>query len=158
MSTESTFKQLNKALTTYFHTIDANINLKIIDIFNLGLVIIAVFQVVFMTLIRDTFPFNAFLSGFICCVSQFVLNVCLRLQMVENFQVVDDSNVLVNPVSDVKKNIALSNEKNNLKKPVSVVAKAESTNQKNKISEKRAFAEYVLASLIMHFVCLHFIN
>ena len=152
MSTESTFKQLNKALSTYFQSIDANVNLKIIDIFNLGLVIIAVFQVLFMALIRDTFPFNAFLSGFICCVSQFVLNVCLRLQMVENFEVVDDSDALVNPVS-VKKEAASVSEKKIFNK-----TSGEVSNKKNKISEKRAFTEYVLASLIMHFVCLHFIN
>jgi hypothetical protein len=28
-----------------------------------------------------TFPFNAFLSGFISCVASFVLGVCLRLQV-----------------------------------------------------------------------------
>ncbi len=33
-----------------------------------------------------TFPFNAFLSGFISCVASFVLGVCLRLQVSEQFK------------------------------------------------------------------------
>ncbi|GJQ71600.1 hypothetical protein Trydic_g11302, partial [Trypoxylus dichotomus] len=32
-------------------------------------------------LLVGTFPFNSFLSGFISCVSSFVLGVCLRLQV-----------------------------------------------------------------------------
>ena len=32
-----------------------------------------------------TFPFNAFLSGFISCVGSFVLGVCLRLQVIGGF-------------------------------------------------------------------------
>ena len=31
-------------------------------------------------LIVGTFPFNAFLSGFLCCLGVFVCTVCLRMQ------------------------------------------------------------------------------
>ncbi|KAH3901421.1 dolichyl-diphosphooligosaccharide-protein glycotransferase SCDLUD_002913 [Saccharomycodes ludwigii] len=114
-SSTNIFVQLkNNVLNDYFNqTIKNNNNLLILDLFNLSLVIIGLLQCIFMLLIRDTFPFNAFLSGFISCVSQFVLNVSLRLQIVSPFR---------------------------------------------NISEKRAFAEYIFTSLILHFICLHFIN
>ncbi|AQZ13874.1 OST2 (YOR103C) [Zygosaccharomyces parabailii] len=101
------------ALKSYQDQVSFNPRLKLIDIFCAFLVVIAGIQTLFMGLIRDTFPFNAFLAGFIICVGQFVLLVSLRLQMQEPFE-------------GVPKN--------------------------------RAFGEFVIASLILHFTTLHFIN
>ncbi|CAR26427.1 hypothetical protein ZYGR_0H02360 [Zygosaccharomyces rouxii] len=101
------------ALKSYKEQVSSDARLKLIDIFCAFLVVIAGVQTLFMALIRDTFPFNAFLSGFIICVGQFVLLISLRLQVQEPFE-------------GVPKN--------------------------------RAFGEFVIASLILHFTTLHFIN
>ncbi|GLG93029.1 Dolichyl-diphosphooligosaccharide--protein glycosyltransferase subunit DAD1 [Gryllus bimaculatus] len=54
--------------------------LKIIDSYLLYVFLTGVIQFVYCCLV-GTFPFNSFLSGFISCVSCFVLAVCLRLQV-----------------------------------------------------------------------------
>ncbi|CAI4051528.1 dolichyl-diphosphooligosaccharide-protein glycotransferase SKDI_15G2520 [Saccharomyces kudriavzevii IFO 1802] len=97
----------------YFAQIDNNPKLKLIDTFCFFLVLLGIIQFTFIILIRDNFPFNAFLSGFIICVGQFVLLMSLRLQLCNTFP---------------------------------------------GISKSRAFGEFIVASLILHFVCLHFIN
>lgn len=101
------------SLKAYKSQIEKDNRLKLIDIFCVFLVAVALVQTAFMALVRDTFPFNAFLAGFIICVGQFVLLISLRLQ-------------LVNPFAGISKN--------------------------------KAFGEFVLASLILHFISLHFIN
>nr|ALS04895.1 dolichyl-diphosphooligosaccharide-protein glycosyltransferase subunit DAD1-like protein [Pseudodiaptomus poplesia] len=53
--------------------------LKIIDAYLTYIFFTGVFQFLYCCLV-GTFPFNAFLSGFISCVASFVLGVCLRLQ------------------------------------------------------------------------------
>lgn len=109
-------EQLYKCVNSYKATIDQNPLVKIIDIFSTALVGIAVVQCLFMIIIRDTFPFNAFLAGFIICVTQFVLNVSLRLAL---FKYGGDNKVR---------------------------------------GERKVFVEYVVCSLILHFISLHFIN
>jgi len=54
--------------------------LKIIDAYLTYVFLTGVIQFVYCCLV-GTFPFNAFLSGFISCVASFVLGVCLRLQV-----------------------------------------------------------------------------
>ncbi|VEN36141.1 unnamed protein product [Callosobruchus maculatus] len=54
--------------------------LKVIDAYLLYILLSGIVQFVYCLLV-GTFPFNSFLSGFICCVSSFVLAVCLRLQV-----------------------------------------------------------------------------
>ncbi|XP_003707533.1 dolichyl-diphosphooligosaccharide--protein glycosyltransferase subunit [Megachile rotundata] len=54
--------------------------LKIIDAYLLYVFLTGVIQFIYCCLV-GTFPFNSFLSGFISCVSCFVLGVCLRLQV-----------------------------------------------------------------------------
>ncbi|XP_068082172.1 dolichyl-diphosphooligosaccharide--protein glycosyltransferase subunit DAD1 [Anabrus simplex] len=54
--------------------------LKIIDAYLLYVFLTGVIQFGYCVLV-GTFPFNSFLSGFISCVSCFVLAVCLRLQV-----------------------------------------------------------------------------
>jgi len=53
---------------------------KIIDAYLAYVLVTGVMQFVYCCLV-GTFPFNAFLSGFISCVGSFVLAVCLRLQV-----------------------------------------------------------------------------
>ncbi|AEY95956.1 FADL261Cp [Eremothecium gossypii FDAG1] len=97
----------------YSRDLKSDQRLLLIDTLCGGLVTIGLVQVLFIAVIRDTFPFNAFLAGFISCVGQFVLLISLRLQLREQFA---------------------------------------------GISSQRAFGEFVLASLVLHFICLHFIN
>merc|ERR1711974_400973 len=54
--------------------------LKIIDAYLGYIFFTGVIQFVYCCLV-GTFPFNAFLSGFISCVGSFILGVCLRLQV-----------------------------------------------------------------------------
>merc|ERR1739841_486454 len=53
--------------------------LKIIDMYLGYILITGVIQFLYCCLV-GTFPFNSFLSGFISCVTSFVLGVCLRIQ------------------------------------------------------------------------------
>lgn len=53
---------------------------KVIDAYLVYVFLTGVMQFVYCCLV-GTFPFNAFLSGFISCVGSFVLAVCLRLQV-----------------------------------------------------------------------------
>ncbi|CCH58983.1 hypothetical protein TBLA_0B01400 [Henningerozyma blattae CBS 6284] len=103
----------NATIQHYWKQHEQDKRLRLIDIMCIFMVVVAALQCIFMILIRDNFPFNAFLSGFIICVGQFVLLVSLRLQMVSDFE---------------------------------------------GISKNRAFGEFVIASLILHFISLHFIN
>ncbi|CAG2178119.1 unnamed protein product, partial [Oppiella nova] len=54
--------------------------LKLIDAYLLYILLTGVIQFLYCCLV-GTFPFNAFLSGFISTVASFVLGVCLRLQI-----------------------------------------------------------------------------
>merc|ERR1712157_711324 len=54
--------------------------LKIIDMYLGYILITGVIQFLYCCLV-GTFPFNSFLSGFISCVTSFVLGVSLRLQL-----------------------------------------------------------------------------
>merc|ERR1711981_1503812 len=53
--------------------------LKLVDAYLFYILITGVIQFVYCCLV-GTFPFNAFLSGFISCVASFVLGVNLRMQ------------------------------------------------------------------------------
>ncbi|ODQ56861.1 hypothetical protein WICANDRAFT_86285 [Wickerhamomyces anomalus NRRL Y-366-8] len=70
---------IEKSIHSYFETLTPR--LKLIDIFLAFLVIVALVQFAFVILV-GSFPFNAFLGGFISTVGQFVLTVSLRLQSV----------------------------------------------------------------------------
>merc|ERR1712141_894616 len=54
--------------------------LKLIDAYLSYVFFTGVFQFLYCCFV-GTFPFNAFLSGFISCVGSFILGVCLRLQV-----------------------------------------------------------------------------
>lgn len=56
--------------------------LKAIDAYLVYVFLTGVFQFVYCVLV-GTFPFNAFLSGFISSVASFILGVCLRIQVNE---------------------------------------------------------------------------
>ena len=83
-------------------------------------------------LLIGNFPFNAFLGGFISCVGQFVLTVSLRLQF----------------VSGTEQKKTVETEDGEVKEMEPVFS----------ITPQRAFGDYIFASLLLHFVVLHFIN
>lgn len=107
--------------------------LKLIDTFLAFLVALGGLQFVYVILIGN-FPFNAFLGGFISCVGQFVLTVSLRLQFVSQ--------------GGAKRPIKISDE-GEVEPEIEPVFS---------ILPQRAFGDYIFASLILHFVVLHFIN
>lgn len=110
------FKEaINSSMKAYTTQVEGNNKLKLIDIFCVFLVLVGGIQFLFALLVRDSFPFNAFLAGFIMCVGQFVLLISLRLQILNQIEFPG-------------------------------------------ISSNRAFAEFNIASLTLHFICLHFIN
>ncbi|CDS10025.1 hypothetical protein LRAMOSA02702 [Lichtheimia ramosa] len=87
-----------------------------IDCYLAYIMLTGIFQFVYMVL-AGTFPYNAFLAGFISTVGSFVLAANLRIQ---------------------------TNPKN---------AKSFES-----ISPERAFADFVVASLLLHFFCVHFLG
>ncbi|KAI7884237.1 defender against death DAD protein [Lichtheimia hyalospora FSU 10163] len=95
---------------------DTPTNLKIVDIYLVYIMLSGIFQFIYM-LAAGTFPYNAFLSGFISTVGSFVLAANLRIQ----------------------------------------------TNSHNKdmfktVSPERAFADFVVCSLLLHFFCVNFLG
>ena len=71
---------LSGVVTKFYEEYNSNTpkKLKIIDAYLTYVFFTGVFQFVYCCLV-GTFPFNAFLSGFISSVASFVLGVCLRL-------------------------------------------------------------------------------
>ncbi|ORX54467.1 defender against death DAD protein [Hesseltinella vesiculosa] len=67
----------NKFWTAYKQ--DTIIGLKLIDIYLGYIMITGILQFVYMVLV-GTFPYNAFLAGFISTIGSFVLAVNLRIQ------------------------------------------------------------------------------
>jgi oligosaccharyltransferase complex subunit epsilon len=70
-------QSLSVSYESYFEALSPR--LKLVDTFLVFLVLVALVQFVFCILV-GSFPFNAFLGGFISTVGQFVLTVSLRLQ------------------------------------------------------------------------------
>ncbi|KAI5073405.1 hypothetical protein GOP47_0011418 [Adiantum capillus-veneris] len=89
--------------------------LKIIDLYVAYAICTALIQVIYMAIV-GSFPFNAFLSGFLSSVGTAVLAVCLRMQ--------------VNPKNKEFKELPL----------------------------ERAFADFVLANLVLHLVIMNFLG
>ena len=73
---------LTGVVTKFYEEYNVNTpkKLKIIDAYLTYIFFTGVVQFVYCCLV-GTFPFNAFLSGFISSVASFVLAVCLRLQV-----------------------------------------------------------------------------
>lgn len=149
LSSEKHVKELSSAITTTYNDYLNSLTprLKLIDTFLIFLVALGIVQFVYVVLV-GTFPFNAFLGGFISCVGQFVLTVSLRLQI--NEENYDKEPIEISEL-DESDNENLKND--SLKVDSSVVEKPFKV-----ISPERSFADYVFASLILHFTVYHFIN
>ncbi|XP_044264180.1 dolichyl-diphosphooligosaccharide--protein glycosyltransferase subunit DAD1 [Tribolium madens] len=74
--------QVTSVIAKFFNEYNSKTpkKLKCIDAYLLYILLTGIVQFVYCCLV-GTFPFNSFLSGFISCVSSFVLAVCLRLQV-----------------------------------------------------------------------------
>ena len=79
---KSTMATLAGVVTKFYEEYNSSTpkKLKIIDAYLTYIFFTGVVQFVYCCLV-GTFPFNAFLSGFISSVASFVLGVCLRLQV-----------------------------------------------------------------------------
>ena len=110
--------------------------LKIVDCYLAYVLVTGVMQFVYCCLV-GTFPFNAFLSGFISCVGSFILAVCLRLQ-------VD----LLHPLTLSTMLITMSFLQVNPK----------NKSQFSGISPERAFADFIFAHILLHLVVINFIG
>ncbi|KAI0890417.1 DAD family-domain-containing protein [Annulohypoxylon maeteangense] len=108
---------------------------KLIDVFMGFLVVVGILQFAYCVL-AGNYPFNAFLSGFSATVGQFVLTASLRIQTAQGNKsefpsVSPERYVLFHPDSHIYTRLTFS---------------------------RRAFADYVVGSLILHFFCVNFIN
>lgn len=67
-------------LKSFYQNYDSSTprRLKLLDVYLLYIMLTGIFQFVYCCLV-GTFPFNAFLSGFISCIASFVLGVSLRM-------------------------------------------------------------------------------
>ncbi|CAO0802417.1 unnamed protein product [Mucor circinelloides] len=113
-----TMEQLSAATKKFYtgYKNDTPVSLKMIDVYLVYILFTGIFQFVYMAIV-GTFPYNAFLGGFISTVGSFVLAANLRIQ----------------------------------------------TNSENKesfetISPERAFADFVVCSLLLHGVCINFLG
>ncbi|EIE81112.1 hypothetical protein G6F57_008736 [Rhizopus arrhizus] len=104
-----------KKFITAYHKDTPN-SLKLIDVYLVYIMLTGIFQFIYM-LVVGTFPYNAFLGGFISTVGSFVLAANLRIQ--------------TNPTN-----------KDSFKT----------------ISPERAFADFVVCSILLHGFCIHFLG
>ena len=109
--------------------------LKIIDAYLTYIFFTGVVQFVYCCLV-GTFPFNAFLSGFISSVASFVLGVCLRLQVLP----------LLPPTHTPHLNI------------FNIQVNPANKTQFAGISHERAFADFIFAHVILHLIVMNFIG
>lgn len=121
----------------YFNTLTPR--LKLIDTFLAFLVALGALQFVYVLLIGN-YPFNAFLGGFCSCVGQFVLTVSLRLHLKESLLGAKAGSG-ASPTDSEK-----SDDED------------DKTSGLANVGVERTFADFIFASLILHFIVYHFIN
>ena len=126
---------LSGVVTKFYEEYSSNTpkKLKIIDAYLTYIFFTGVVQFVYCCMV-GTFPFNAFLSGFISSVASFVLAVCLRLQV----------NLLLTAVM-VKTHFYFQ---------VNPANKAQFAG----ISPERAFADFIFAHVILHLIVMNFLG
>ena len=127
---------LTGVVTKFYEEYNVNTpkKLKIIDAYLTYIFFTGVVQFVYCCLV-GTFPFNAFLSGFISSVASFVLGVCLRLQVI--FAQNNIIHSLINPCVQVN---------------------PANKSQFAGISPERAFADFIFAHVILHLIVMNFIG
>lgn len=149
----STTKNIKGRASQLFLAIDRSYNeylknltprKKLIDVFLVFLFALGVLQFVYVLVIGN-FPFNAFLGGFISCVGQFVLTVSLRMQF-DQLNGDTSSEQSKEMIDDDEETSKLASENDSL----------DEVNLS--ISPVRAFGDYIISSLILHFIVSHFIN
>lgn len=147
-SSSVVLKEVKSTLTTtinnYFDTISAQPRLKLIDLFLIFLVLLGILQFIYVLIIGN-FPFNSFLGGFISCVGQFVLLVSLRLQ-------INDSTTTT---TDKESDDQLELDEDKIENGTTGGGNGRLFKE---ITPERSFGDFIFASLILHFIVIHFIN
>ncbi|KAI5952241.1 OST2 [Candida jiufengensis] len=146
----STFNELSLALKTTTNDYFKNLTpkLKLIDIFLVFLVSLGILQFIYVLLIGN-FPFNAFLGGFSICVGQFVLLVSLRLQINDELENKEEEEIIID-LKNEPKDVNIIDIENEEDEHSGKIFKY--------ITPERSFGDFILASLILHFIVIHFIN
>lgn len=147
-SSSVVLKEMKSTLTTtinnYFDTISAQPRLKLIDLFLIFLVLLGILKFIYVLIIGN-FPFNSFLGGFISCVGQFVLLVSLRLQ-------INDSTTTT---TDKESDDQLELDEDKIENGTTGGGNGRLFKE---ITPERSFGDFIFASLILHFIVIHFIN
>ena len=127
---------LTGVVTKFYEEYNVNTpkKLKIIDAYLTYIFFTGVVQFVYCCLV-GTFPFNAFLSGFISSVASFVLGVCLRLQVI-----LAQYNIIYSLIN------------------LCVQVNPANKSQFAGISPERAFADFIFAHVILHLIVMNFIG
>ena len=150
-SSSVVLKEVKSTLTTtinnYFDTISAQPRLKLIDLFLIFLVLLGILQFIYVLIIGN-FPFNSFLGGFISCVGQFVLLVSLRLQ-------INDSTTTT---TDKESDDQLELDEDKIENGITGGSSGGNGRLFKEITPERSFGDFIFASLILHFIVIHFIN
>jgi oligosaccharyltransferase complex subunit epsilon len=123
--------------------------LKLIDAYMFYILLTGIIQFVYCLLV-GTFPFNAFLAGFISCVASFVLAGLLTLQICINFMRLFAANlrIQVNPENKVDfPNIRFLPFFYCISVKMNIL-----------FSPERAFADFIFAHVILHLVVVNFIG
>ncbi|RMZ85904.1 hypothetical protein DV736_g6539, partial [Chaetothyriales sp. CBS 134916] len=121
----------------------------VLDIFLLFLVLVGAVQFAYCVL-AGNYPFNAFLAGFSAAAGQFVLTISLRLQTSERPPPgASSSSTAAKKTTTTKTVDGVTGE---------IIEEGSNRSTHSKISSERAFADFVLGSLILHAFCVNFIN
>ncbi|RMZ79850.1 hypothetical protein DV737_g3262, partial [Chaetothyriales sp. CBS 132003] len=123
-----------------------------LDVFLLFLVLVGAVQFAYC-LLAGNYPFNAFLSGFSAAAGQFVLAISLRMQTSERpppgAASSSWSSTAAKKPATTKTVDGVTGE---------IIDEGSGGSALGKISSERAFADFVLGSLILHGFCVNFIN
>ncbi|KAK6197534.1 DAD family-domain-containing protein [Scheffersomyces amazonensis] len=159
---QKSINELSSAVNTtykdYVETLTPR--LKLIDLFLVFLVLLGILQFIYVILVGN-FPFNAFLGGFISCVGQFVLTVSLRLQIKVGSKPIEQVEESLKSNVEDEKVETDDSEDNDIDEELVIKTtnvEQEDTKIFKVISPERSFGDFIFASLILHFIVIHFIN
>jgi len=142
-----------KVLSTFFtEYAKTPSKLKIIDVYLIYIMITGAIQFAYMLLV-GTFPFNAFLAGFISTLGTFVLTGMILITNAKK-----KKNLDLNFDQDLPRP-TLADSLFSFHDPVSLRMQIDATNKESKnILQERAFADWLFANIVFYLATVGFLG